>query len=390
MQQLDMNDKVSNRKAGKSTSAKPEKEIKQARAKSSLKNDMSSLHSEPSEQKLPSRKARPAKAGAKTVKPLKQLATPKLRSKKPTAAENQLQTEVYESKLPEFENKLDLLSYFGIEVFDPNAIESNSESEIDQTASELLDFDPNADMPVTAESNAEPDPLEELALLLATAEEAESVRTNFAMLHSLREEDIALKEVPVIRLNDLSFGQVTDAVAHLTDEAHALVEGKSQVFFHDRSSGKIFGQEVYAFVYDHATVESVDSRVIAAGRAAVYADGGWIGAKDESIVYVKGDAIVQATGDAIIVAEGKSLIEASGTVAVLVSGPAVRVRLLSQDACVIMMNPEVPPPEIETPDHSPPKFHQLVGIESPLGLEKMMELSFRESQRRERLSWDYS
>lgn len=386
MQQLDMNDKVSNRKAGKSTSAKPEKEIKQARAKSSLKKDMSSLHSEPSEQKLPSRKGRPPKASAKTAKRLKPAATTKMRLKKPTTAEAPLQAEVKDSTLPEFEDKLDLLSYFGIEVFDPKAFESNSESE---TSSALLDFAPNAVTPGTEDSNADPDPLEELALLLATAEEAESVRTNFAMLHSLREEDIALQEVPVIRLNDLSFGQVTDAVAHLTDEAHALVEGKSQVFFHDRSSGKIFGQEVYAFVYDHATVESVDSRVIAAGRAAVYADGGWIGAKDESIVYVKGDSIVQATGDAIIVAEGKSLIEASGTVAVLVSSPAVRVRLLSQDACVIMMNMEVEPPEIETPDHSPPKLHQLVGIESPLGLEKMMELSFRESQRRERLSWDY-
>lgn len=318
--------------------------------------------------------------------------------------------EPYVSTLPEFENDEELLRYFGIElgkaeepedtVFAPPAEPDESLSSKDNA--EILNFAPGEDpgepeepeeqeIPQEPEAlSAESDPIEELARLLATAEEAEAVKLNFEVLHTLRDEDIAIKEVEVIRLSDIAFAQIEDAVVDLQEEAHAVVTGKSQAFFHDRSSGKINGEEVYAFVYDHATVESVGSRVIAAGRAVVYADGGWIGAKDEAIVYAKGDAKVQANGDAIIVAEGTTMIEAFGTASVLVNSPQVKVRLISEDACVILMDLQSPIPEIETLDRSPPKVHQLVSIDSPLGLEKMMELSFREAQRRERLSWDYS
>jgi hypothetical protein len=337
-----------------------------------------------SNQSKDAEQAKPSPSGRKKV------------SQAANAKEQSTPAEPYVTTLPEFENDLDLLSYFGIDLFDPIAVSPDGPDleSMTEPSSDLIDFAPEA--PDETDSADEPtgsleaDPIEELALLLATAEEAEALKSKFEMLHALREEDIALKEVEVIRLNDLSFGQINNAVAHLSDEAHALVEGKSQAFFHDRSSGKIFGKEVYAFVYDHATVESVESCVIAAGRAVIYADGGWIGAKDEAIVHAKGNSTVQAAGDAIVVAEGNSSIEAAGTAAVLVNSPTVRVRLISEDACIILMDLQMPIPEIETPDRNPPKIHQLVSIDSPLGLEKMMELSFREAQRRERLSWDYS
>ncbi len=327
--------------------------------------------------------------------PAKQISTSKSKRPKPIAIninEPTVSAAPYVTTLPEFEDDLELLRYFGIELIDSEALPNDQSDQLPpaQANSELIDFAPEHQDDTLLQERPDADPIEELAKLLASAEEAEAIKSNFELLHTLRDEDIALKEVEVIRLNDLSFGQINNAVAHLTDEAHAMVEGKSQVFFHDRSSGKIFGQEVFAFVYDHATIESVDSRVIAAGRAVVYANGGWIGAKDESIVYAKGDSSVQATGDAIIVVEGDCSVEASETVAVLVNSASVRIRLLSTDACIILMDVNLPIPEIETTDKNPPLLHQLVSIDSPLGLEKMMELSFRESQRRERLSWDYS
>jgi hypothetical protein len=300
-------------------------------------------------------------------------------------------------ELPEFQSDRDLLEYFGIELFDPERAdfleqpkppetlqeEEISNAELDPLVAGLTNFSPEDD-----KSLLDLDPIDELANLLATAEEAEAVKLSFEALHTLREEDIALKEVEVIRLSNIAFGRIHDAVVDLQEDANAIVSGKSQAFFHDRSSGKIYGEDVYAFVYDQATVQSHGSRVIAAGRAVVYAEDGWIGAKDDAFVLAQGFANVQASGDAIVIAEGSSVVEATGRAAVMVNSPLVKVRLLSDDASVILMDLYAQILELETLDRQPPKIHQLVSIESPLGLEKMMEISFREGNRKQRLEWD--
>lgn len=315
--------------------------------------------------------------------------------------------EPYVSTLPEFASDEERLRYFGLNPADFGfAIESAKPTQASakmpdaQSAGEILDFSPDSneedihnfapEMDEQEQLQKEVDPIEELAALLATAQEAESVKLNVEMLHHLRDEDIALQEVEVIRLTEMGFAQVKNGVIDLKNESHALITGKSQAFFHDRTSGKLHGEDVYAFVYDYATVESRGARIIAAGHALIYAEGGSIGAKDESIVYAKGGARVKAHGDVIVVAEDRCYIEAYGTASVLVNSPYARIRLLSDSASVIVMDLVGDIPKVETSDRTPPKVYQLVSIDSPLGLEKMMELSFREAQRKDRLSWDYS
>lgn len=299
------------------------------------------------------------------------------------------------STLPDFKDELEMFRYFGV---DPRQVGENSNSaDSDSIAAGLAtqiaqsagrDVSPNGSIDGTFLTEMEPEAdrlIDELSMLLATVTEAESVKASIDLLTSFNYESKEQPEPVRIELTGLDFADVTDAVIYLKDDAHAQVTGVSQAFFHDRSSGKIFGKDVHAFAYDTATVESDGGSVIAAGRTAVFVQGGWVGAKDETVAHVQGGAAVQANDDAIILADGPCMIDASGNSAVLVNSAQVRIRLLSENAGIILMDAQIPAPEVETLDGRPARAYQLVTAESPYALEKMLDLSLREAVRRKQL-----
>lgn len=143
---------------------------------------------------------------------------------------------------------------------------------------------------------------------------------------------VIMRDGGLVKLAGHASGTVENGAMIGTERSNLLAKGTAQVFLRGNATGELYGNEVYGFADGHSTAVARGAKLIAAGRATVNVEGGWVGVKDEAVAHVK-DGNAEVVGHGIVIAEGLTTVSARGGT-VLVSDRDVKVHIKSADALI--------------------------------------------------------